>query len=181
YWQFGDYGTDAGGGTINQSGAYGLVAGLHYDLPESDETEAPWIDFSIWDISGDDDASDGDNSSFVSYEFNNDTVVLEDAYYGLDIDSNYQAIKIKGGMNLSNEWSVQGLYAYATLNKNRGGAASNPGNSSDKLGDEFDFRAVYRATDYLTFYFNAGLLQNAKALGVGSGIEVVSVTSEVRF
>ncbi len=179
YWQFGDYGSDIDGGTINQD-AYGLVAGLHYDLPEADEEEAPWIDVSIWDLSGDDDASDGENSNFVSYEFNNDTIVLEDAYYGLDIDTNYRALKIKGGMNLSPEWSVQAMYAYATLNKNGGGAVSN-GNSSDKIGDEFDFRLVHRATDYLTFYFNAGTLQNAKALGVGSGIEVISVTSEVRF
>lgn len=180
YWQFGDYGNDPAGNSINQDGAYGLVAGLHYDIPDADEGEAPWVDFSIWDMSGDDDASDGENSNFVSYEFNNDTIVLEDAYYGLDIDTNYRAIKVKGGMNLSPEWSVQGLYAYATLNKNSNGAASN-GNNSDKIGDEFDFRAVYRATDYLTFYFNAGTLQNAKALGVGSGVEVISITSEVRF
>ena len=139
------------------------------------------LDFTtIWDMSGDDDATDGDNSSFVSYEFNNDTIVLEDAYYGLDIDTNYMAFKVKGGMNVSQEWSVQGLYAYATLNQNTGGAASN-GNNSNKIGDEFDFRATYRATDYLTFYINAGTLQNAKALGVGSGIEVISVTSEIRF
>lgn len=180
YWQFGDYGNDAEGNTINQDGAYGLVAGVHYDLPEADENEAPWVDISIWDMSGDDDATDGDNSSFVSYEFNNDTIVLEDAYYGLDIDTNYTAFKVKGGMNVSQEWSVQGLYAYATLNQNNGGAASN-GNNSNKIGDEFDFRATYRATDYLTFYINAGTLQNAKALGVGSGIEVISVTSEIRF
>ncbi|MEE2890374.1 MAG: hypothetical protein VX404_08015 [Planctomycetota bacterium] len=180
YWQFGDYGRDGTGGTITQDGAYGLVAGIHYDLPEADEDEAPWVDISIWDLSGDDDATDGQNSNFVSYEFNNDTIVLEDAYYGLDIDTNYRAIKVKGGMNLSSDWSVQAMYAYATLNQNGGGAVSN-GNSSDKIGDEFDFRAVHRATDYLTFYFNAGTLQNAKALGVGSGIEVISVISEIRF
>jgi hypothetical protein len=180
YWQFGDYGT-AGGPTISQSGAYGLVAGIHYDIPEDeDNNEAPWVDISIWDLSGDDDSTDNTNSNFVSYEFNNDTLILEDAYYGLDIDTNYRAFKIKGGMNLSPEWSVQGLFAYATLNKNRGGGASN-GNTSSKLGDEFDVRATYRATDYLTFYINAGTLQNAKALGVGSGVEVVTFTSEVRF
>jgi hypothetical protein len=83
-------------------------------------------------------------------------------------------------MNLTPEWSVQGLFAYATLNANSNGAASN-GSSSSKLGDEFDVRATYRATDYLTFYFNAGTLQNAKALGVGSGVEVISISSEVRF
>jgi len=179
YWQFGDYGRSAAG-TISQESAYGLVAGVHYDIPEADEDEAPWIDISLWDMSGDDDATDNRNSNFVSYEFNNDTLVLEDAYYGLDLDSNYRAIKIKGGMNMSPEWSVQGMYAYATLNKNRNGAASN-GNSSNKLGDEFDVRATYRATDYLTFYINAGSLQNAKALGVGSGVEVITFTSEVRF
>ena len=175
YWQFGDYSS-----SVNQNSAYGLVAGVHYDIPEADENDAPWVDFSLWDLSGDDNGANSSNSNFVSYEFNNDLLVLEDAYYGLDVDTNYRAFKIKGGMNLTPEWSVQGLFAYATLNANSNGAASN-GSSSSKLGDEFDVRATYRATDYLTFYFNAGTLQNAKALGVGSGVEVISFSSEVRF
>lgn len=175
YWQFGDYSS-----SVNQNSAYGLVAGVHYDIPEADENDAPWVDFSLWDLSGDDNGANSSNSNFVSYEFNNDLLVLEDAYYGLDVDTNYRAFKIKGGMNLTPEWSVQGLFAYATLNANSNGAASN-GSSSSKLGDEFDVRATYRATDYLTFYLNAGTLQNAKALGVGSGVEVISISSEVRF
>ena len=84
-------------------------------------------------------------------------------------------------MNLSPEWSIQGMFTYASLNSNAGGLASNTSNNSKKLGDEFDVRATYRATDFLTLHINAGTLQNAKALGVGSGIEVISLTSEVRF
>ncbi|MDE0961276.1 MAG: alginate export family protein [Planctomycetota bacterium] len=175
YWQFGDYSS-----SVSQSSAYGLVAGVHYDIPETDENDAPWVDISLWDLSGDDNGANSSNTNFVSYEFNNDMLVLEDAYYGLDVDTNYRAFKIKGGMNLSPEWSVQGLFAFATLNANNNGAVSN-GSSSSKLGDEFDFRATYRATDYLTFYIDAGTLQNAKALGVGSGVEVITFSSEVRF
>ena len=175
YWQFGDYSS-----SVSQSSAYGLVAGVHYDIPETDENDAPWVDISLWDLSGDDNGANSSNTNFVSYEFNNDMLVLEDAYYGLDVDTNYRAFKIKGGMNLSPEWSVQGLFAFATLNANNNGAVSN-GSSSSKLGDEFDFRATYRATDYLTFYIDAGTLQNAKALGVGSCVEVITFSSEVRF
>ncbi|MDG1456002.1 MAG: alginate export family protein [Planctomycetota bacterium] len=180
YLQTGDYGSGVGAGTIDQD-AHAFLAGVRYDIPEIDDDSAPWIDVSIWDYSGDSDSADGKNGNFVSYEFNNDTVVLEDAYYGLDLDTNYRAFKFKGGMNLSPEWSIQAMYAYAYLNSNSGGFGSNPSNNSDKLGDEFDIRATYRATDFLTFHLNAGTLQNAKALGVGSGVEVMTLTSEVRF
>lgn len=180
YIQNGDYGSGTGSGTIDQD-AHAFLAGVRYDLPDMDEEAAPWIDVSFWDYSGDSDSTDNSNGNFVSYEFNNDTIILEDSYYGLDVDTNYRAFKVKGGMNLSPEWSIQGTFAYATLNSNAGGNASNPSNNSKKLGDEFDVRATYRATDFLTFHINAGTLQNAKALGVGSGVEVISLTSEVRF
>jgi len=180
YLQDGDYSSGTGSGPIDQD-AHEFLAGVRYDLPDVDDDSAPWIDVSFWDYSGDSDSTDNSNGNFVSYEFNNDTIVLEDAYYGLDLDTNYRAFKVKGGMNLSPEWSIQGMFTYATLNSNAGGLASNPSNNSKKLGDEFDVRATYRATDFLTFHMNLGTLQNAKALGVGSGIEVVSLTSEVRF
>ena len=173
-------GSGTGSGTIDQD-AHAFLAGVRYDLPDVEDDSAPWVDVSCWDYSGDSDSTDNSNGNFVSYEFNNDTIVLEDSYYGLDLDTNYRAFKVKGGMNLSPEWSIQGTFAYFTLNSNAGGFASNPSNNSKKLGDEFDVRATYRATDFLTFHLNAGTLQNAKALGVGSGIEVFSLTSEVRF
>ncbi|MAJ28666.1 hypothetical protein CBD41_04465 [bacterium TMED181] len=180
YIQNGDYGSGTGSGTIDQD-AHAFLAGVRYDLPDVEDDSAPWVDVSFWDYSGDSDSTDNSNGNFVSYEFNNDTIVLEDSYYGLDLDTNYRAFKVKGGMNLSPEWSIQGTFAYFTLNSNAGGFASNPSNNSKKLGDEFDVRATYRATDFLTFHLNAGTLQNAKALGVGSGMEVVTLTSEVRF
>ena len=180
YIQNGDYGSGNGGGSIDQD-AHAFLAGVRYDIPDMNEEAAPWVDVSFWDYSGDSNAADNSNGNFVSYEFNNDTIILEDSYYGLDIDTNYRAFKVKGGMNLSPEWSIQGTFAYAVLNSNSGALASNPSNNNKKLGDEFDVRATYRATDYLTFHINAGTLQNAKALGVGSGIEVITLTSEVRF
>ncbi len=180
YLQNGDYGSGTGSGTIDQD-AHAFLAGVRYDLPEVDDDSDPWIDVSFWDYSGDSDSTDTSNGNFVSYEFNNDSIILEDSYYGLDVDTNYRAFKLKGGMNLSPEWSIQGMFTYASLNSNAGGLASNTSNNSKKLGDEFDVRATYRATDFLTLHINAGTLQNAKALGVGSGIEVISLTSEVRF
>ena len=75
----------------------------------------PWLDVSYWELSGEDDATDSDNSNFVSLESNSDTIVVEDAYYGLDIDTNYRAAKIKGGLNLAEDWSLADSFYFTVV------------------------------------------------------------------
>ena len=179
YLQFGKYDNrNPDGMRIIQDGAFAGYAGARYYLPEYAE-ERGYVDLSFWEVSGDDDGTDGKNSNFVSLENNNDSIVLEDAYYGLDVDANYRAFKVRGGMNLDDEWSVEALLMYSELQRNGGNRASI--GSSSKLGDEIDIRATYRATDYLTFRFGFGSLQNASALGVGSSINILVAQTEVRF
>lgn len=179
YLQFGKYDNrNPDGLRINQDGALAVYAGARYYLPEYKDKRG-YLDFSFWEVSGDDNGTDGKNSNFVSMENNNDSIVLEDAYYGLDIDSNYRALKLRGGMNLDDEWSVEAMLMFAELQRNGGNRAS--GGTGSKLGDEIDLRANYRATDYLTFAFGFGTLQNSDALGVGSSINLLVAQTEVRF
>ena len=71
------------------------------------------------------------------------------------------------------------MLMFAELQRNGGNRAS--GGTGSKLGDEIDLRASYRATDYLTFAFGFGSLQNSDALGVGSSINLLVAQTEVRF
>ncbi len=180
YGQFGRYANNLMGfGRISQNRSFAVIGGIRYYVSGMEEVR-PWVDFSYWEISGDDNASDKRNGNFVSLESNNDTLIMEDAYYGLDLDSNYRALKFKGGMNLTPDWSLEGSYSFFELQDNTNGTAANM-SGHDKLGDEIDIIANYRATDYLTFQFGAGWLLDAQALGVGSNISITKLTAEIRF
>ncbi len=180
YGQFGRYRNNLSGfGRISQDRSFALLGGVRYFVGGMEDVR-PWIDLSYTEISGDDNGNDDDNGNFVSLEANNDTIIVEDSYYGLDIDTNYRALKFKGGLNLTDDWSIEGLYAYFELQDNSNGTASNS-TSSDKLGDEIDIIVNYRATDYLSFQFGSGWLFNANALGVGSNITVTVLSAEIRF
>ena len=180
YGQFGRYKNNLTGfGRVNQSRSFAVFGGIRYYLGGLGEMR-PWVDLSYWEISGDDNGNDSRNGNFVSLEANNDTIVLENAYYGLDIDTNYRAFKLKGGLNLSSDWSVEGMYSFFELQDNSNGTAANSSNS-DKLGDEIDIKVNYRATDYLNFQFASGWLFDAEALGVGSDIMISVLSAEIRF
>ena len=180
YGQFGRYVNNLTGfGRIRQSRSFAVIGGIRYYLGGMEEVR-PWFDLSYTEISGDDNGNDDENGNFVSLEANNDTLVMENSYYGLDLDSNYRAFKIRTGLNLTQDWSIEGSYSYFELQDNTNGTASNM-STSDKLGDEIDIIANYRATDYLTFQFGAGWLLDAQALGVGSNISITTLSAEIRF
>jgi hypothetical protein len=180
YGQFGRYLNHLSGfGRITQKRSFGAFGGIRYVIPGLDEMR-PWIDASYWEVSGDDQGNDGENGSFVSLEGNNDTIVIEDSYYGLDIDQNYRAVKAKGGLNLTEDWSVEALYAYFELQDNSNGTSSNQ-TGHDKLGEEVDLTVHFRATDYLNFRLGTGWLLDPVALGMRSTINVTVLSAEVRF
>ncbi len=180
YGQTGRYVNNLSGfGRVSQNGSFGIYGGIRYHIGGLGDMN-PWVDLSYWEVSGDDGGADDKNGNFVSLESNNDTIIVEDSYYGLDIDSNYRAIKFKGGMNLSSDWSLEALYAFFELQDNRNGTASNL-TSSDKIGDEIDLRVHYRATDYLNFSLGTGWLIDPRALGTKSTINVSVLSAEIRF
>ncbi len=167
---------------IQQEEAYAFYGGLRYNFQEhgTEQTARPYIDASYWEVSGDDDGDDSKNEAFVSLENNNDTIVVEDGYYGLDIDTNYRAIKVRGGFEPARAWTIELLYAYFELQDNNGTADNTPA-SHDKIGDEFDVNVRYRATDYLTFRFGTGWLFNPQAIGLGEDINVTLFQAQIDF
>lgn len=180
YGQFGRYLNNLSGfGRISQNRSWAAFGGVRFS-PGGFGDVRPWIDASYWELSGDDNGNDDENGNWVSLEGNNDTLIVEDSYYGLDIDTNYRAVKFRGGMNVTDDWSFEVLYGYFELQDNSNETASN-GTSSDKIGDEIDLTLHYRATDYLNFRLGAGWLLDPVALGTKSAIQVSVLSAEVRF
>lgn len=179
YTQHGHY-ADAPGaaGDIRARNAFAAMAGMRYQLPEV--AGSPFVDVSFWEVSGDDNGGDDKNGNFVSLENNNDTLVVENGYYGLDLDTNYRAIKIKGGFEPMENLHFEALYAYFELQDNGSGTYSN-GTTRDKIGDEIDLTLRYFATDYLTFRLATGWLFSPVALGTSKDLNVSLFEVELKF
>ena len=129
YIQSGDIGPtgDAGGTAFSLGG--------HYDLQGEG---SPWVGLEFTILSGDDDLADTDVDSFLSYENVNDFLIIESNMFGLNINTNYTAIKIMGGISFTagggdkNNISVSGglgLFT-ATEDINVGGTIGN----TDEIG-----------------------------------------------
>jgi hypothetical protein len=138
YIQSGDIGPtgDAGGTAFSLGG--------HYDLQGEG---SPWVGLEFTILSGDDDLADTDVDSFLSYENVNDFLIIESNMFGLNINTNYTAIKIMGGISFTagggdkNNISVSGglgLFT-ATEDINVGGTIGN----TDEIGTEFDVKLTY--------------------------------------
>ena len=118
-------------------------------------------------VSGDRDAADSSNQNFVSLENNNRTVVVENGYYGYDIDTNYRGPRFTLGFHLD-KFQFEILYAYFELvrnSANRYSGNGTGGNDSNKLGDELDFTFAYEYSEALKFGYQSGFLFDSHALG----------------
>lgn len=178
YVQAGRYNT-TGGRKIDQEEAYAGFVGIRFQLPGLEKVNA-YLDASYWEVSGDDEGDDANNENFVSFENNNDTVVLEDGYYGLDLDTNYRALKLKAGFTPWERISVDFLYAFFELQENNGTADNTPSNH-DRLGHEIDVSLVYRPGDNLNFRLRTGWLLDAKALGLQEDINITVLEAAIQF
>lgn len=164
YIQSGDIGTsgDAGGTAFSLGG--------HYDLQGEG---APWVGLEFTILSGDDDLLDTDVDSFLSYENVNDFAIIESNLYGLNISTNYTAIKIMGGISFTagggekNNMSLQGGLGIftATEDINVGGTIGD----TDEIGTEFDVKLTYAYSKAVSmdvtvaFLFGSEVLEGATA------------------
>lgn len=178
YAQFGRYNKIAGR-KIDQKDAYAGFVGLRYQLPGLEKVNA-YLDASYWEVSGDDDGADAVNENFVSFENNNDTLVMEDGYYGFDLDTNYRAIKFKAGFQPIDKVTLNFLYAFFDLHSNNGTADNTP-SDHDRLGHEFDASLIYRPGDNLNFRLRTGWLFDAKALGLQKDVNISVVEAVIKF
>ncbi|MEW6027208.1 MAG: hypothetical protein AB1599_07935 [Planctomycetota bacterium] len=82
---------DSAAGVSQSASAY--RAGVKYDVKHNLN---PYVDLSYWYLSGGGTATK--NNNFVSLENVKSTMILEDEVFGLDLDSNYTAIKLETGV-----------------------------------------------------------------------------------
>jgi hypothetical protein len=119
----------------------------------------PFLDVSAWYISGDDDdPSAKKNRDLVTYENIRSTLIMEENDYGLDVDSNYWAVKIEGGVSLTpllkEEVRLKLLYAhFETIDA--------PPHRTHRLGEEIDVRLSWEYSSDLSFALNTGILWNS--------------------
>jgi len=146
----------------------------------------PYVGLSYWFLSGGDDsarykagsAKYTENNHFVSYENSQSTLILEDNLYGLNLDSNYTAIKVEAGITTSFKLDKSGeasplyvklLLGQFSLNKEPLMTAADPKTglftTDDGLGTEIDIVATLEATKNLSLSLGLGMLSGGDFFG----------------
>jgi hypothetical protein len=136
---FGEFYSQSGDATktVKQSATAFRVGG-HYDIQH---TLKPYVELAYWFLSGGGSASKNEN--FLSLENVKSTMILEDDVFGLDLDSNYTAIKAEAGITTKvdiekdgapEELKVKLLIGQFALTDQPFGKTG----VSDKLGTEVD-------------------------------------------
>jgi len=167
YFQQGTYARNASlsGEDIDQKDAFAINAGAKLKAPPMGNRKfTPYVEVSYVEVSGDDNSTDNENSNFVSLENNNRTLVVENGYYGFDIDTNYRGVRAALGFK-EKDFFAEILYAYFELQDNSGGRVAGGHSRSPKLGDEIDFTVGYEYSANLKLAFTSGWLLDSHALG----------------
>ncbi len=200
YYQWGNYAknVDVGGAgswgarhfdEILQNKAYAFYAGLRLGSPRSSYEDVstmstdddsldllggwqPYVDCSYWEISGDDEADDSYNSNFVSLENNNLTLIAESSYWGLDIDTNYRAVRLQAGCYPLSSLHAQATYAYLEYQDNNGSVDNHTGRAKNKIGDEVDLTLTYEYSTHVKFRLGTGFLFDPRALGTSKTLNL---------
>lgn len=125
-----------------------------------------WAGISFMHLSGDDDTDPNDKQAnrFSAYESVSDLLILEDPFYGFDWDTNYEALKVYGGLRLSvaKEHDLEvGLILAFTRAAEEVGA---PGAAEDALGTEVDLRLRWDVNSQFTVHLAVGVLTGSKVL-----------------
>lgn len=123
----------------------------------------PYVGLSYWSLSGDKDPTDKKQQNFISYENVQSTMILEDQLSGLDLDTNYTAIKIDAGITTSLDINKDGKGEEVNVTLLIGMFnAVESGDIDDALGTEIDIKATLKYTPSLSFTLGLGMLSGAK-------------------
>ena len=203
YFQFGHYAKDVvvetpgvpaaqSFGSISQRHAYAFYVGGRLQAPKASEPEdaatkdffgsmRPYLDLSYVHVSGDDRADNSKNESFVSLENNNQTLIVESSYWGLDIDTNYLGVRITAGFYPLDRLHVAGTYANFHYQNGGEGVDNRVGQAHSKIGDEVDLVLTYEYSTHVKFRCGTGFLWDARALGTTRGINLTMAQVIVDF
>lgn len=113
-----------------------------------------YIEASYWYLSGDDDQTNARQQNFLSYENVDDTMIIEDDNYGLDVDTNYQACKVRTGWVVSQKRKMYIDFLYGYFQRSRDDAIG------DRIGQEVDVKFKWNYTESCSF-----MLGGAEAWG----------------
>jgi len=198
YMQSGTVGKDttAGNTTFGDDVDHSAMAyriGGRYDF--ANNPLKPWASLSYWYLGGGDDsrlykggtapAKYTENNHFISYEDFPSTLILEDNLWGLNLNSNYTAIKIEAGITTSltlggekTDVDLKLLIGMFTLNEvpyvwnsgpnkiyNNGTGDDVYEKTDDGLGTEIDIVATLKYTENLTFTLGLGMLSGGDFFG----------------
>lgn len=195
YLQTGDAGQVVVGAAEESIQANGRAAQIGFEYNHVVGNPMPvWFGANLTYYSGDgDSAAENDDKvdRFASYESVGDLLILENMYYGYDIDSNYRVIKINAGARFTvsreNDMRVDLLLGFARQNED-----SNFGTSTeDALGNEVDVRGVLDLTKQVqlkgSFAILAGSDLVEESLRAGGATDpddsawIFSVGTDLRF
>lgn len=160
YLNTGDAGTTGTGSTVDAKGTC-IQVGANYAFAGMDSK--PWVEGKLTQYSGDDTAGDDEEENFLSYESVSDLLILEDQYYGLNVRSNYSAIKILGGMGLSMGAGTNNVELSVGLGIAQA-VEDITAAAEDDLGNEIDVKIKYNLSKQASLTFALGYLTGSDAL-----------------
>ena len=142
--------------------AFGVMGGLRLLIKGASGMD-PYIDISGWALSGDEGDIHEKNRDFFSMESNNSTLIMESSW-GLDIDCNYWAIKGEIGTKLPKPAdNVKLVVVMGYFNLLQVPAAWIGTNMEDnkQLGWEIDVRFVWTVAENVDLFLGWGSLNDA--------------------
>ena len=152
-WQTGritdDTAPGVAGGTSSEHSGTGIRAGAKYVF---DASIHPYVQIEYWRFSGDDKTDASVNHDFISYENNDQFLIVEDNDFGIDIDANYSAWKATIGAQVTDTFSVMaevGFFDFVAPSAYNTAAAEL--NSGDSIGTELDVTGRWDYSKSLTF------------------------------
>lgn len=169
YAQSGDAGKTSATTTLDAAGKAWRIGLMWQDAAMANK---PWASLAYWNISGDESSTDSDEERFMSYEnIGHNTggfLIMEDNEFGLDIDNNYNSIRLGFGIS-ADKVKLSLMYGMFKANEDTPAIGVAPAlaggrTRDDGLGSEIDFRLTYEYSAVLKFDFIIASLQSADAL-----------------
>ena len=148
--------------------AFGGRIGAELSMPNT--AWAPKIGASYWYRSGDDKPADGDQENFVSYGKTVETLIVEDALYGMNLNTNYEVWRISVQVQPKEDLTVKLQYNDFSLVEDkfqRGYVPPRPWlgrwplvytstSSEDDLGQEIDLISTWTYSPNVAFTLGVG-------------------------
>ncbi len=158
----GTYGTSTALAPADEVDASGLMfnVGANYQLVNVAWKPKFGVEYLLVTGNEPDATGDDEYEGFVSYEDNDDLIVLEDNEFGFDVDQNYSVIKIRASITgdlagaVQDNFTLEVLLGIAKLDEEIGAAP----NEEDGLGTELDIKASWAASKQVTVYGGLGWL-----------------------